>query len=387
MMILQRSDTGNTVRLVKEIASSGEGKIYTTTEPGLIAKIYHKVTPDKVNKLQIMVGNPPSDPTIASGHISIAWPKCLIKNSSNLHQGYVGFLMPEICDAKTLINVYNPKLRAKNAPGVDWYYLHSIAQNIAYIVQVVHAKGYVIGDIKPENLLVNSRGCVSIIDTDSFQIVDPRSRKIYRCPVGSPEYTPHEMFHVDFTKRDRSELQDRFGLAIIIWLLLFGQHPFTGKWIGSGDPLNIDELIRQGYWQHAPNSKIRISPHSIPLNIVDSNIQDRFHECFVDGHKNPYLRPSAADWVKTLESAIKNLQTCSVEASHRYVSTYGRCYWCERKSKLGRDLFPFIQPKNPKTPSTLLPTPTIPIPATMSIPRVLWIGVVIGIILIVLCAI
>ncbi|NJO98324.1 MAG: hypothetical protein HC764_21945 [Pleurocapsa sp. CRU_1_2] len=201
MMTLQRSDTGSTVRLTKEIASSGEGKIYKTTESGLIAKIYHKVTPDKVNKLQIMVGNPPSDPTVASGHISIAWPKCLIKDTSDPRQEYVGFLMPEICDAKTLINVYNPKLRRKNAPGVDWYYLHSIAQNVAYIVQFIHAKGYVIGDIKPENLLVNSRGYVSIIDTDSFQIVDPRSRRVYRCPVGSPEYTPREMFHVDFTAK------------------------------------------------------------------------------------------------------------------------------------------------------------------------------------------
>ncbi|NJO98325.1 MAG: hypothetical protein HC764_21950 [Pleurocapsa sp. CRU_1_2] len=168
---------------------------------------------------------------------------------------------------------------------------------------------------------------------------------------------------------------------MIIWLLLFGQHPFTGKWIGSGEPLNIDELIRQGYWQYTPNSKIRISPHSIPLNIVDSNIQYRFYECFVNGHTNPYVRPSAADWVNTLKSASENLQTCGVEASHRYTSTYGRCYWCERKSKLGRDIFPTTQPKNPKISTSPVPTspvPTSPVPTspggTTINPRILLVG-------------
>jgi len=371
MIDLKRSDTGNTVSLTKVIASSGEGKIYRTTEPELLAKIYHRITPEKVSKLQIMVANPPNDPTLFNGHISIAWPKCLLKESSNPRQGYVGFLMPEIRDAKTLINVYNPKLRAKNAPGIDWHYLHSIAQNVAYIVQVIHAKGYVIGDIKPENLLVNSRGRISIIDTDSFQITDSRSRKIYRCPVGSPEYTPREMFNVDFTKKDRSELQDRFGLAVIIWLLLFGQHPFTGKWIEPGEPPNIDELIRQGYWQYAPNSKIRLSPYSIPLSVVDSSIQQRFYDCFVKGHTNPYARSSATDWVKVLDSASKKLQTCQVEASHRYANTYGQCYWCERKSKLkGLDVFPSLQSQSPGTTVLPLPTPSQK-PAFTYNPRIL----------------
>ena len=387
MMILQRSDTNNAVSLTKEIASSGEGKIYKTNEQGLIAKIYHKVTPEKISKLKVMVANPPNDPTVSSGHISIAWPRCLLRDSSNSNQGCVGFLMPEIYNAKTLINVYNHKLRAKNASGADWYYLHSIAQSVAYIVQVIHAKGYVIGDIKPENLLVNSRGLISIIDTDSFQITDHHSRKIYRCPVGSPEYTPREMFHVDFTTRDRSELQDRFGLSVIIWLLIFGQHPFTGKWIGSGESPNIDELIRQGYWQYAPNSKIRSSFYSIPLNIVDSNIQQGFNRCFVNGHKNPYERPSAADWVKLLDSARKKLQTCQVQTTHRYADIYGRCYWCERKNMLnGIDVFPspqFTPPQAPPSFTKPLQIPTliskIPIPAQLNSvdPKVLWVAVLI----------
>jgi DNA-binding helix-hairpin-helix protein with protein kinase domain len=350
MLRLQCEKTGESVDLLKQLNSSGEGVIYTTNKSGFLAKIYHDSTPERIEKLRVMVSNPPVDPTQSQGHISIAWPKYVLEDSDGKP---LGFLMPEIKDAQTLINVYNPKRREKKAAGFNWMYLHVTAMNIAYIVHAVHIKNYVIGDIKQQNLLVKSDGRVAIIDTDSFQIRDPVTGKIHRGHVGSQEYTPPEMFNVDFSKVDRSELQDRFGLAIIIWQLLFASHPFTGQWVGGDNQPNIDRLIQQGDWIYGAKSNLRPTQLSIPLEVVHPELERLFHRCFDDGCHKPYARPSAFEWQEGLKTAISFLKHCQIETGHHYAENYGRCYWCERKKRLGYDVFPSIQG------ATITPIPTI----------------------------
>jgi DNA-binding helix-hairpin-helix protein with protein kinase domain len=350
MVRLKCENTNEYVELLNEISNSGEGIIYKTSKSGLLAKIYHKITSERIEKLRIMINNQPVDPTLNSQkHISIAWPKYLLLDSNN---NPLGFLMPEIKDAQTLINVYNPRLRAKKASGFNWVYLHVTALNIAYIVHALHTKNYVIGDIKEQNLLVNSRGLVSIIDTDSFQIRDPATGKIYRGHVGSAEYTPPEMFNVDFSKVDRSELHDRFGLSIIIWQLLFANHPFSGQWMGSGNQPNIDKLIYQGDWIYGKSSNLRPAKFSIPLKVVHPEIERLFHKCFDDGCHQPYSRPSAFEWKESLEAAISDLVQCKVEIGHHYAKSYGSCYWCKRMSQINYDAFS----SNNKTVLTKIPT-------------------------------
>lgn len=78
----------------------------------------------------------------------------LLKNGSG---AYVGFLMPAIRDSRELTTVYNPSLRKRKAPGFNWYYLHATALNTAWIIQAIHEKGYVLGDIKAQNILVGLR--------------------------------------------------------------------------------------------------------------------------------------------------------------------------------------------------------------------------------------
>ncbi len=344
MTRLKCSETGELINLGKEISKSGEGRIYQTSKAGFLAKIYHSITQDKIDKLQVMVKNPPVDPTRSQGHVSIAWPKCLLQDS---YGKSLGFLMPAIGNGQTLINVYNPARREKNAAGFNWSYLHTTAKNIASIVKAIHKNSYVVGDLKPDNLLVTPNAFVSIIDTDSFQIFDRRTRKIYRCPVASQEFTPREMFGKDLQKVDRSEFQDSFALGVIIWQLLFGYHPFSGEWLGSGNQPNIDQLIEEGWWMYGSSSKLRPGNLSMPLNIIHPELQQLFRKCFNDGHNKPNTRPSAGDWETALQVAISELTQCSVESEHHYAKSYGKCYWCERKRKLSYDMFA-IPPGMPK---------------------------------------
>lgn len=377
---------GKSINIGSEINRSGEGIIYKTNQSGVLAKIYHQITPTQIEKLKVMVKYPPTDPTLKKGHVSIAWPKGLLEDNSGK---VVGFLMPAISDGQTPINVYNPKLRQKNASGFNWLYLHTTAMNIAYILQEIHAKNYVVGDLKPDNLLVTSKANVSIIDTDSFQIVEPRSGKIYYCNVTTPEYTPPELFgQTSLQTLHRSEFQDRFGLAIIIWNLLFGDHPFSGAWKGTGDPPSRDHKIQNGFWSYGSNPNISPRPQSIPLNILHPELQKLFRQCFNNGHKNPNARPSAAEWRKALKIAIQDLSQCSVELGHYYARSDGKCYWCERKRQFKVDTFPTTasakktpnrspvtppssSPRRVITPTpsplpTIIPTPPTPPPSKLA---------------------
>ncbi|MCC5656489.1 hypothetical protein LC608_05745 [Nostoc sp. XA010] len=344
MTLLTCTRTGQSITLLGEPKISGEAKVWQINCNGYLAKIYHSPTPEHVQKLAVMIAHQPKEPNSHLNHISFAWPKSVLKDAQ---ANCVGFLMPEIKEGKELIDVYNLKRRKTLKLDVDWRFLHTTALNIASIIEAIHISGYVLGDIKPQNILVNDRALPSIIDTDSFQVRNPKNNKVYRCLVGSEGFTPPELIDKDFSSIDQTEIHDRFRLAVIIYQLLFGgESPFAGKWTGTGETPETNELIRQGLWLYAPNRLIQPVERTITLEIVHPEVQRCFLRCFNDGYKNSDLRPTAGDWVKALRLAVNELTICGKVDSHYYSQTYGKCYWCDRSTKLGIDIFPgFARPK------------------------------------------
>ena len=346
MTVLTCASTGKSITLFgKEIANSGEAKVWRTNQKGYLAKIYHSPTPERVQKLAVMIANPPTEPNSHLHHVSFAWPKSALKNAQG---DCVGFLMPEIKDGKELIDVYNPRRRKALKLEIDWRFLHTTALNIVSIIEALHAAGYVLGDIKPQNILVNNRALPSIIDTDSFQVINPKNGKVYYCLVGSPGYTPPELMGKDFASIEQTEVHDRFRLGVIIYQLLFGgNNHFQGKWTGAGEPPEPDEIIRRGLWLYSPNSLIEPVARTIPMIIVHPAIRECFLKCFNDGHKNPNLRPTAREWLEALRTGNDNLTICGRVDSHYYSRTFGNCYWCDRSTNLGVDIFPGVVKAKP----------------------------------------
>lgn len=347
-MIYTCGSTGQSITLGKHIASGGEGIVWQTDHRnGYVAKIYKKLPNlELVQKLEVMVAHPPREPNSHLNHISFAWSKSLLKDANG---NCVGFLMPAIANAKQLIDVYNPQRRKQQKLEVDWRFLHTTALNIASIIQAIHAEGYVLGDMKPANILVNNRALPSIIDTDSFQVRNPITNKIYRCEVGSEGFTPPELIGKDFSTIDQTQVHDRFRIALIIYHLLFGETPFKGNYIGTGDAPEPEERIRRGLWLYEPNNLIQPVKNTIPLNILHPEVQQCFLKCFNNGHTQPNLRPSAGDWVKALKIAVNELTVCGKFDSHYYSRTYGNCYWCQREKKLGVDVFPGVAKPQPQS--------------------------------------
>ncbi|MCA2716661.1 SUMF1/EgtB/PvdO family nonheme iron enzyme [Microcystis sp. M169S2] len=325
------------ITLTQELANSGEAKVWHTNFNGYLAKIYHNPHNERVDKLQLMVRNRPSDPNAHLNHISFAWPYSILEDKQGK---VVGFLMPEVVGSETLLKLCTPIMRRKYKLETNWYFLHVVARNIAAIIEAIHLKGYVLGDIKLENILVNNRALPTIIDTDSFQVSDPYSGKIYRCLVGSEGFTPAELIGVNIADVDQTEVHDRFRLGVVIYYLLFGGPPFRGLWQGGGDSLEQSELIRRGLWPFSGDKLLVPSNTTIPLNILHPDLHALFLRCFNEGHKFPHRRPTAKEWRGTLEVALNEVIRCGKVDNHYYNRSYGKCYWCERFSDLNLDIFP-----------------------------------------------
>lgn len=361
--------TGKQVMLYDRLAESGEGVIYKAGD-GVLVKIYHDAgDSQRFAKLKSMLDRPPADPTLKTyQHLSIAWPQDII-----LHEDgrCAGFTMPYVQNASDLTHVYNPSYRLRFAPRFNWFYLHHAARNYASAVDALHRRGYVIGDIKPQNVLVSSNALITIVDADSFQVRDAETGHIYRCPVGSEGFTAPELLDrlqgQSFATLNRRKRHDRFGMAIIIYLLLFGRHPFSeGRFRGKGDPPGPDERIRAGLWGHAKNSAIVADPVTVPLSCIHPELAQAFRQCFDDGHRDPSLRPRASQWRDALDNALRDLTACEREPNHYYWRGYGRCLWCQRAQKLGLDIYAIEPPPKPPEPVVAA---TVAAPRPVRVPR------------------
>ena len=327
-----------------ELGRGGEAAVLAVgAEPGLVAKVYHKASFERVTKLQAMIASPPSDPTAGQNHVSICWPQALIFDRSGT---CLGFLMPRVnfTVSEPVFKLYNPKDRWRARPGFTWRYLLRTAVNISSAVEAIHAKGYVVGDLNESNLMVAETALVTLVDCDSMQVPQPGGNGFFRCPVGKPEYTPPELQGRDFSAVDRNATHDNFGLAVLIFhLLMEGIHPFAG--VIQGMDMSLEERIRRGESPYAGSRLVKPMPIAPPFEILPREIQALFWRCFHDGHSNPQVRPDAREWRIALALAEQDLAVCQLNAQHVFSGHCAiyQCPWCQRTALFG-GIDPFPQP-------------------------------------------
>lgn len=339
MSTLRSLQGGRPVHVGATLRRGGEGSLCRTEWTDVAAKLFHVPDTMRDAKLRAMLAHPPADPTRnrpeTGGHVSIAWPIDLLLDEQDR---VAGFLMPLIRASLSLTRVYHPGLRAKFAPGFNWYYLHAAALNAAWIVEALHGADYVVGDLKTDNFLVNDRAMVTVVDTDSFQVRG--AGQVFRCTVGSDGFTPPELLGRDLAGVDRTEAHDRFGLAVLIHLLLLGYHPFTGTWTEGSEPPGRDQLIRQGISPWKSGGPLTPGPLALPGSALHPAVAEAFEQAFVQGHAMPRARPKPRRWLEVLHKALESLEVCDRSPSHFYLRDAAGCVWCQRKERLGIDVFP-----------------------------------------------
>jgi serine/threonine protein kinase len=370
--MIVRDKAGQTYELEGELSRGGEGVVYRVRgHPDLLAKYYLNQARASARKIAWMAAHPPEDPTAAKlGHTSIAWPRALLYDGRR----FVGFLMPFVPDARPLLEVYHPRLRARLPwrHALTWRFFHRAARNFASAMSALHAAGYVIGDINEGNIIVTENALISLIDTDSFQVRAQIGGKtqVFRCQVGKEEFTPPELQGARFANVDRTPDHDSFGMGVIIFLLLMnGTHPFRSLWRGSGDPPALSEKISRGFFPYQTPPPREIAPPNTMVRFehLDPALQELFRRCFVDGSRPPHRRPSAEEWEGALKTAERNLIQCA--QGHWYGGHIPSCPWCSPAVKGVQVPLPVNPPRSSRPPGSR-PSPSRPAPVAPPPPPV-----------------
>jgi sugar lactone lactonase YvrE/ribosomal protein L40E len=318
------------VTLERQLFAGGEGAIFSIRhQPNQVAKIFLTgPRPGYHEKLTWMVERPPTDPEKASGHAAIAWPQDLLYNAQGK---FIGYVMPHIQNATSMLQVFNPRLRAQTLPGFSRKYLHRVARNLAVVLSALHARDYIIGDLSESNILVTPQALVTLIDTDSFQV--RAGDLVYACPVGKVEYTAPELQDAEFRKTVRLPEHDAFALAVLIFqLLLEGSHPYRAQWRGDAEPPTIADKIRNGWYPFAENLNAPVAPPpDVSLAILHPPIVELLRACFVDGQRAPRKRPTPDAWARVLDAAERAMIQC--RAGHFYSGHLAQCPECARTAE------------------------------------------------------
>jgi len=319
------------VQLGRRIGKGGEGEVYIAAgDTGLAVKLY--TVADKASREQKIVAMIRAG--LAKKSPLTAFPISLARQRNG---EFIGFTMRLVPDHRALHDLYAPGSRKHNFPQADFRFLVRSAANIARAIASVHHAGCVIGDINHSSILISKKATVALIDADSFQISD--GSKIFGCLVGVDQYTPPELQGRSLAGLVRTPNHDAFGLAVVVFLLLFmGRHPYSGS-PRKGDPPSYEEAIRDFRFVYSEIRDVGMDqpPGTPVLSDFPAAVAEAFEKAFAREHA--LNRPSAMDWVRTLDALEKSLIQCNKNQLHFHSREASGCPWCEMDDRLGTVLF------------------------------------------------
>ncbi len=324
---------GARMRLGARIGRGGEGEVFALADdPDRAAKIYApEAAAARAGKIVAM-----AQAGLAAKAPLVAFPQAPLHDARGRFRGFV---MPRIHDAEPLHELYAPGARKRAFPDADHRFLLRAALNAARAAAAAHRAGCVIGDVNHSGFLIGQDAMVWLIDADSFQFDD--SATLHLCRVGVPDYTPPELIGAKLSQVARTPDHDAFGLAVVLFQLLFlGRHPFAGvarSGSACGD-LSVGEAIARGAFAYARSTggPLRPPPGALLLDDMPSGTAALFERAFAPDAAG--RRPGAADWARALGAHEAAIRTCPATPRHHF--TGAACPLCRIEAETGAALFP-----------------------------------------------
>ena len=328
-------ESGRLFTFGTRLGSGGQGVVWKLIDSdGYLAKIYHSnPTNRELSKYRLLRTKADALENVAALPLSIAFSDRQLKTS-------IGIFVPYIAGTE-VFELFGIASRIQHFPKANFKYLVRVAYNVAVAFEELHAHGIIIGDVNEQNIKVLPDATVRLIDCDSFQLSDGAT--IHTSDVGTPLWTAPELHGHSLTGLVRTQNHDLFGLAQLIFLLLFsGRYPFAGV-PRTQKALPPEEAIQQHAFAFAPsemNLPLGPPPGSPRLEMLPPVLREGFKKAFLKGSVLQDARPKAAQWRNMLDLLSKELVTCAHNSSHIFWVGAVDCPWCQIIRQVGVDVFP-----------------------------------------------
>lgn len=311
--------SGGAIRLCRTIGAGGEGTLYETNTP-YVAKIYKegKLTEQKQQKIERML----SKNIRCEG---VCYPIGAIYNQS--HQ-FVGYLMPKANGRELQKSIFIKPLFLKYFPGWKKKDTVQLCITILNKIQYLHDRNIILGDINPANILVVNPKEVYFVDTDSYQIEG------YPCPVGTINYTAPEIQGKEFSKFLRSEGNENFAIATLLFMIMLPGKPPYAQQGGESAADNIRKMDFSYPLGELSNKKTPDGPWRFMWSHLTYKLKEDFYETFHRGGKysTPSKRLSVGRWLDDFTDYLDLLESGKFGA----------------QDKMSEELFPTRFKKNPQ---------------------------------------
>lgn len=258
--------------------SGGEGSVFKTYN-NLMAKIYKSDSITYVNykKLAQMIDMNLYNPYIC-------WPKDLLYDNNH----FVGYLMDEIKDAVPLLT-----LRLENFNEFSHLDRFILCYNLLKQIKYLHEKNILVGDLKPDNILVRNPEEVYFIDCGCYQIDD------YACPVCHPEYTKR-IFKKDEIKKQLRTVEDEYYPInkLAFEIMMRKNHTY------SPDNLDIEAQDKNQFYYPLDVSKVK--PQTEDMGIwcfMTQSMREYFYYYFKEGRVT-----DLSTWCNELKMFIEKIK-------------------------------------------------------------------------------
>ncbi len=306
-----RDERGNRIVPGKELGKGGEGVVHRVNDrPDSVVKIWHpdKVPPNAYAKIQHMVENPVEPGPRETWRIT--WPQHLVLEKGVI----VGYMMPLLDRKKEewepIVAYYNPRA-ARNTQAAQRREIGipervRMAQNLALGFGAVHDAKYVIGDVNEKNVEVSRLNDIALVDCDSYGFTVPGANLSFSNNMGRPEFqAPEAQGQAGYANRTQNH--DLFGLAVIIFQLLTGYHPYMVTGEHAENYPEYKDRIKDGLFP--PTSFVIEAPtaYTESWEALTDDQKKLFRRCF---HKWNYhnRRPSPDEWLQALRQRPATMQ-------------------------------------------------------------------------------
>ena len=166
-----------------------------------------------------------------------------------------------------------------NFPNWEKIDLVQLCITILKKIKFLHSKNIILGDINPNNILVESPKKVYFVDTDSYQIED------LPCPVGTINYTAPEIQGKTYKTFLRTMGNEHFAVATLLFMIMLpGKTPYAQQGGESAED-NIKKMDFPYPLGELSNGKAPIGPWRYIWSHLPYELKRAFYYTFTAGQK------------------------------------------------------------------------------------------------------